>query len=73
MAYIEENVRADGGTSCVVRWRLGGSRTGRRQSETFGQQVGTQSKYATDQQADDRASENRHELMVPVIGRPEPP
>ena len=36
MAYVEENVRADGGTSCVVRWRLGGSRTGRRQTETFG-------------------------------------
>lgn len=36
MAYIEENLRADGGTSCVVRWRLSGTRTGRRQSETFG-------------------------------------
>jgi hypothetical protein len=36
MAYIEEILRADGGTSCAVRWRLGGSRTGRRQTETFG-------------------------------------
>jgi integrase len=36
MAYVEEHARADGGTSCVVRWRLGGSRAGRRQSETFG-------------------------------------
>ena len=44
-----------------------------RQSETFGQQVRTHSKYATDQQAHGRASDNRHELMVPVIGQSEPP
>ena len=36
MAWIECKARADGGTSAVVRWRLGGSRTGRMQTETFG-------------------------------------
>ena len=30
------NGRSDGGCSAVVRWRLGGSRTGRMQTETFG-------------------------------------
>ena len=36
MAWIEQRTRSDGGRSAVVRWRLGGSRTGRRQTETFG-------------------------------------
>lgn len=36
MAWIEPKKRNDGGTSCSVRWRLGGSRTGRPQVETFG-------------------------------------
>jgi hypothetical protein len=36
MAWIGEHTRADGGTSSTVRWRLGGTRDGRRQSETFG-------------------------------------
>ena len=36
MAWIEQKLRADGGTSAVVRWRLGGSRAGRMQTETFG-------------------------------------
>lgn len=36
MAWIEGKTRSDGGTSCVVRWRLGGARTGKPQNETFG-------------------------------------
>ena len=36
MAWIEQRTRSDGGRSAVVRWRLGGSRTGRVQTETFG-------------------------------------
>jgi integrase len=36
VAWIEAKKRKDGGTSCVVRWRLGGTRTGKPQSETFG-------------------------------------
>jgi hypothetical protein len=36
MAWIERKTRSDGGTSAIVRWRLGGSRTGRMQTETFG-------------------------------------
>jgi hypothetical protein len=36
MASIEEHVRADGGTSCIVRWRVGGTREGNRETETFG-------------------------------------
>jgi integrase len=36
MAWIDERLRADGGTSYTVRWRLGGTREGMRQSETFG-------------------------------------
>lgn len=36
MASIEERTRADGGTSCIVRWRAGGCRSGKRESETFG-------------------------------------
>jgi integrase len=36
VAYVEEDRRSDGGTSYVVRWRLGGSRTGAKQRETFG-------------------------------------
>jgi hypothetical protein len=36
MAWLEHHVRSDGGTSYVVRWRLGGGRTGARQTETFG-------------------------------------
>lgn len=35
MAWIEAKKRADGGTSCTVRWRLGGARDGRPQNETF--------------------------------------
>jgi integrase len=36
MAWIDAKKRADGGTSYNVRWRLGGTREGRRQTETFG-------------------------------------
>lgn len=36
MAWIEPKTRSDGGTSYSVRWRLGGSRSGRPQVETFG-------------------------------------
>jgi integrase len=36
MAWIEQKRRSDGGTSAVVRWRLGGTRDGRMQTETFG-------------------------------------
>ncbi len=36
MAYIEKERRSDGGTSFVVHWRLGGSRSGAKQRETFG-------------------------------------
>lgn len=36
LASIEKHPRSDGGTSCIVRWRAGGSRSGRRESETFG-------------------------------------
>lgn len=36
MAWIERKLRSDGGTSSVVRWRSGGSRSGRMQTETFG-------------------------------------
>jgi hypothetical protein len=36
MAWIERKTRSDGGTSAVVRWRLGGTREGRMQTETFG-------------------------------------
>jgi len=35
MAWIEKKPRADGGTSARVVWRLGGSRGGAYQSETF--------------------------------------
>lgn len=35
MAWIEAKKRGDGGTSCTVRWRLGGTRSGRPQNETF--------------------------------------
>jgi hypothetical protein len=35
MACIERKKRGDGGTSAAVRWRLGGTRTGPVQSETF--------------------------------------
>src|SRR6266508_6536478 len=34
MAWIETKARTDGGTSCIVRWRLGGTRTGKPQNET---------------------------------------
>jgi integrase len=36
MAWIEQKRRSDGGTSAVVRWRVGGTRSGRTQTETFG-------------------------------------
>jgi integrase len=36
MAWLEQKERADGGSSYMVRWRLGGTRTGPRQTETFG-------------------------------------
>ena len=36
MAYITTRKRSDGGTSYRVRWRLGGSRDGKFQIETFG-------------------------------------
>src|SRR3712207_95519 len=36
MAWIEQKMRSDGGRLAVVRWRLGGSRPGRMQTETFG-------------------------------------
>ncbi|MDQ4109553.1 MAG: site-specific integrase [Actinomycetota bacterium] len=35
MAWIEHKKRTDGGTSALVRWRLGGRRDGARQTETF--------------------------------------
>jgi hypothetical protein len=35
VASIEDHIRADGGTSCIVRWRAGGTRAGRRENETF--------------------------------------
>ncbi len=35
MAWIEAKKRTDGGTSCIVRWRLGGTRSGKPQNETF--------------------------------------
>ncbi len=44
MAYIEQDRRSDGGTSYVVRWRLGGSRSGRKQRETFGAGTDAQNK-----------------------------
>jgi integrase len=36
MAWIEDHQKADGGLSYAVCWRLGGTRTGKRQRETFG-------------------------------------
>lgn len=36
MAWIEEKKRSDGGTSAIVRCRLGGTRSGGMQTETFG-------------------------------------
>ena len=36
MAWIEDKLRSDGGTSATVRWRLGGTRSGGMQTETFG-------------------------------------
>ncbi len=36
MAWIEQKQRSDGGISAIVRWRLGGAREGRMQTETFG-------------------------------------
>jgi hypothetical protein len=36
MAWIEQKTRSGGGRSAVVRWRLGGSRASRMQTETFG-------------------------------------
>jgi hypothetical protein len=35
MAWIETKERTDGGTTCIVRWRLGGTRGGKPQNETF--------------------------------------
>ncbi|MFG3259034.1 tyrosine-type recombinase/integrase [Streptomyces sp. NPDC048172] len=35
MAYVEERKRADGSVSYVVRWRAGGARTGKKESEVF--------------------------------------
>ncbi|HVQ90369.1 MAG TPA: hypothetical protein VMU51_04985 [Mycobacteriales bacterium] len=42
MAWIEPKKRTDGGTSFSVRWRLGGTRAGRPQVETFGAGSDTQ-------------------------------
>jgi hypothetical protein len=36
MARLERKERADGGSSYMVRWRLGGTRTGSRQPDTLG-------------------------------------
>ena len=36
MAWIEARKRGDGGTSYKVQWRLGGARSGPRQTETLG-------------------------------------
>ena len=36
MAWIEDKKRSDGGTSAIVRWRLGGTGSGGTQTETFG-------------------------------------
>ncbi len=36
MAWIEKKQRTDGGVSARVVWRLGGTREGAYQSETFG-------------------------------------
>ncbi|MEU4659332.1 hypothetical protein AB0G32_36280 [Streptomyces sp. NPDC023723] len=35
MAYIETKERRDGDPSFVVRWRAGGARNGKRESEVF--------------------------------------
>jgi hypothetical protein len=37
MARLERKERADGGSSYMVRWRLGGTRTGSRQPDTLGE------------------------------------
>ncbi len=44
MAYIEQERRSDGGTSYAVRWRLGGTRSGRKQRETFSAGTDAQNK-----------------------------
>ncbi|MDF2968510.1 MAG: Integrase [Nocardioidaceae bacterium] len=36
MAWIDCKTRSDGGMSAVVRWRMGGSRTASKHTETFG-------------------------------------
>jgi hypothetical protein len=36
MARIEEKKRSDAGKSAIVRWRLGRTRSGGMQTETFG-------------------------------------
>jgi hypothetical protein len=36
MAWIAQKRRSGGGTSAVVRWRVGGTRSGRTQTEIFG-------------------------------------
>lgn len=48
MAWIEERKRRDGGTSCQVQWRLGGARTGPRQTETFGAGTDEQNRARAD-------------------------
>src|SRR5215218_10797554 len=35
MAWVQQKKRSGGGTSAAVRWRLGGSRSGPMQTETF--------------------------------------
>jgi integrase len=35
MAWVQQKKRSDGGTSAAVRWRLGGTRSGPMQTETF--------------------------------------
>jgi integrase len=48
MAWIDEHKRNDGGISYTVRWRLGGTRGGKRQSETFAAGSDAQNKARAD-------------------------
>ena len=48
MTSIEEHLRSDGGTSCIVRWRLGGTRAGKRVSETFSAGTDAQNRSRAD-------------------------
>lgn len=86
MAYIEEARRSDGGTSYVVRWRLGGSRTGAKQRETFGAGTDAQNKARAEGFRDMVTTAGEHwpegwikgrgfvrDLMSDAVGRVEAP